>query len=59
MPDKAPRNKKGELHGPYQDYRIDGRPWETSHYVNNVAYGYSEITDWLEGEPKKSFYYCR
>ena len=59
MRDKTPRNANGQLHGPFQDYRSDGRPWEKSHYVNDVAYGYSEISHWLEGEPKKTFYYCR
>lgn len=59
MRDKYTRNEKGQLHGLFQDYHSDGRPWETSHYVNDVAYGYCEITNWLEGEPKKSFYFCR
>jgi hypothetical protein len=59
MRDKYTRNEKGQLHGPFQDYRDDGRPWETSHYVNDVAYGYSEITCWFEGRPKIKSYYCR
>ena len=59
MLDKITRNEKGQLHGPYQDYRIDGRPWETSHYVNDVAYGYTEVTHWIEGEPSDKFYFCR
>jgi hypothetical protein len=59
MRDKTPRNANGQLHGPFQDYRHDGRPWETSHYVNDVAYGYSEVTNWLEGEPSHKYYFCR
>ena len=59
MLDKTPINANGQLHGPYQDYRIDGRPWETSHYVNDVAYGYTEVTHWIEGEPSDKFYFCR
>jgi hypothetical protein len=59
MRDKTPRNANGELHGPFQDYRSDGTPWETSHYVNGVAYGYSEVTRSFEGLPSNKFYFCR
>ena len=59
MRDKMPKNEKGQLHGPFQDYHDDGKPWETSHYVNDVAYGYSEVTHWTEDAPKLTFYYCQ
>ncbi len=57
--DKYTRNEKGQLHGPYQDYRSDGRPWETSHYVNDVAYGYCEVTRSFKELPSNKFYFCR
>ena len=57
--DKKPRNANGQLHGPYQDYRSDGRPWETSHYVNDVAYGYCEVTRSFDDLPSNKFYFCR
>ena len=59
MRDKFTTNEKGELHGPFQDYRGDGRPWETSHYVNDVPYGYTELTHWIVGEKTTKIYYCR
>jgi hypothetical protein len=59
MQDNKPRNEKGELHGPFQDYFGDGRPWEKSHYVNDVAYGYSEINSLYEDTPKITYYFCR
>jgi hypothetical protein len=59
MQDKFTRNEKGQLHGPYQDYRSDGRLWEKSHYVNDVAFGYCEIFHWFENEPSNKFYFCR
>jgi hypothetical protein len=59
MQDSTPRNEKGELHGPFQDYRSDGTPWETSHYVNGVAYGYSEVTRSFKELPSNKFYFCR
>jgi hypothetical protein len=59
MRDKFTTNEKGELHGPFQDYRDDGRPWETSHYVNGVAYGYSEVTRSFKELPSNKFYFCR
>ena len=59
MRDKTPRNANGQLHGPFQDYRSDGRPWETSHYVNDVPYGYSEISHWIPTEKTTKIYYCR
>ena len=58
MRDKKPINEKGQLHGPYQDYLSDGRPWETSHYVNDFAYGYCEITNLFE-LPSDKYYFCR
>ena len=59
MPDKKPINEKGELHGPFQDYRSDGTPWETSHYVNGVAYGYCEVNRPFKDLPSNKFYFCR
>jgi hypothetical protein len=59
MQDKVPRNANGELHGPFQDYHSDGRPWETSHYINDVAYGYCEINSWFDDIPKIKMYFCR
>lgn len=57
--DKYTRNEQGQLHGPFQDYRSDGRPWETSHYVNDLPYGYSEVTRSFKRLPSNKFYYCR
>jgi hypothetical protein len=59
MRDKHTRNEKGQLHGPFQDYRSDGRPWETSHYVNGVEYGYCEVTSSFKELPSDKYYFCR
>ena len=55
---KVPRNEKGELHGLFQDYHSDGRPWETSHYINDVPYGYSEINGWNIDAEIQKYYFC-
>ena len=56
--DKYTRNEQGQLHGPFQDYHSDGRPWETSHYVNDVAYGYCEVNGWNIDAEIQKYYFC-
>lgn len=60
MLDNIPTNEQGFFHGPYQDYWVNGLPWETSHYVNGEALGYSEINHWSgDVDQKEIFYFCR
>jgi antitoxin component YwqK of YwqJK toxin-antitoxin module len=58
MPDKTPRNEKGQAHGYCEAYYNTGKIWFKTNYVNGELCGLCEWTA-RYGEINSKEYYAR
>ena len=58
MRNKTPRNKKGEPHGLWELYNIDGTIWYKRNYINGEQFGYYEYF-YGDNRNANKIYYAR